>query len=195
MQGVTGNYFIEPDYKVEVLGDAGAVGSEWTGSPGLEYAEISASKPGVTVLRVTYGPLFFDYGDGKGEYYNAINPADTGVVVVTVLEAGKAKASDIATGISAREYDTIYFDRAKADHAEYSFKPTAGGEGSVRAHRPIHGAVAWGAGWSDGTKNPDGSFTVNLYEGRNIVEVSSGGAAFSEYHVINAKGIGVNVRT
>jgi hypothetical protein len=34
---------------------------------------------------------------------------------------------------------------------------------------------------------------VKLYEGRNIVEVSGG--AFKEYHVINAKGITVNVTT
>jgi hypothetical protein len=193
-EGFTENYFIEPDYEIEVLGNTGAVSSEWAGAPGLEYAEITARKPGVAVIRLTYGPILFKYGDGKGEYYNPIDPLNAGIVVVTVPEAGKGKKSGIATGINAREYDTVYFDRAESDHAEYAFKPAAGGGVSVRSHRPLHDGTAWGAGWSDGAKNTDGSFTVKLYDGRNVVEVSSTGAAFSEYHVINAKGIDVNVR-
>jgi hypothetical protein len=65
----------------------------------------------------------------------------------------------------------------------------------VRVHRPIHaGGAEWGAGWSDGRKNADGSFTVSLYDGRNVVEVSSSSSGFKEYHVINARGIGINVR-
>ncbi|MDR1515946.1 MAG: hypothetical protein LBS45_09635 [Synergistaceae bacterium] len=194
-EGFTENYFIEPDYKVEVLGDTSAISSEWGGSPGLEYAEITGLKPGVAVLRVTYDPVRFDYDAGKGEYYNAIEPVDTGIVVVTVAESGKGKNSGVTTNIKAREYDTVYFDKAKADHAEYAFKPSANGEISVRAHKPIHANdVSWGAGWSDGVKNSDGSFTVKLYDGRNIIEVSSGTAGFSEYHVINARGLDINVK-
>jgi hypothetical protein len=191
MEGVVNNYFIEPDYKVEVLGDTDAISSKWAGSPGLEYAEITALKPGVALLRVTYAPLRFDFDDG-GIYFNPIDPLNTGIVVVTVAEGNKN--SGITTNIAAREYDTVYFDKSAADHAEYSFKPSGSGEISVRVHRPLHAeGVSWGAGWSNGTANPDGSFTVNLREGGNIVEVSAG-AGFSEYHVINAKGIGINVK-
>jgi hypothetical protein len=191
MEGFTDNYFIEPDYKIEVLGGADAVSQRWAGSPGLEYAEISAVKPGVAVIRVTYGPVFFKYEDGKGEYYNPTDPVNTGIVVVTVTDG--EKNSGITTGIEAREYDTVYFDRDRADHAEYKFSPSGAGEPSVRVHRPIHaGGSEWGSGWSDGVKNQDGSFTVNLYNGRNIVETGFTGAAFREYHVINAKGIGIS---
>jgi hypothetical protein len=190
MEGFTDNYFIEPDYKVEVLGDAGTVGSKWDGSPGLEYAELSALKPGVAVLRVTYGPLRFDFEDGESSYANAIAPVNTGIVVVTVVE-GNNKSSGVATNITAREYDTIYFDRGQTDHAEYSFKPSGAGDLSVRVHRPVHGGAAWGAGWGGGVKNADGSFTVNLYEGRNVVEI--GGGAYKEYHVINAKGATIGI--
>ncbi|MDR1471677.1 MAG: hypothetical protein LBS75_04060, partial [Synergistaceae bacterium] len=193
MEGVTGNYFVEPDYKVEVLGESGVVSDDWSGSPGLEYAKITGLKPGVAVLRVTYGPIRFDYDAGKSEYYNAIDPINTGIVVVTVLEEGKDKDSSIKTEIQAREYDTIYFDRARTDHAEYTFKPSGPGEISVRVHSPIHDGTAWGSGWIDGTKTSDGSFTVKLYAGRNIVEVSASGADFNEYHVINAKGVGINI--
>jgi hypothetical protein len=195
MEGVTGNYFIEPDYKVEVVSDSGTVKSEWGGKPGMEYAEISALASGTAVLSVTYGPLFFNFGNGNGTYFNPIDPINTGIVIVNVLDAGKSKNSGITTNIAAREYDTIYFDKAKADHAEYAFKPTANGNIAVRVHRPIHaGGASWGAGWADAARNADGSFTVKLYEGRNVIEVSAAGAAFSEYHVINAKGIGINVK-
>jgi hypothetical protein len=195
MQGVVSNYFIEPDYKVEVLAGSGVVKSEWGGKSGLEYAGVTGLKPGVAVLRVTYGPLFFNFGNGNGTYFNPIDSANTGIVIVTVLEAGKSQSSGITTNIAAREYDTIYFDKAKTDRAEYTFKPTANGNMTVRAHRPLHeGGALWGAGWGEGVKNSDGSFTVKLYEGRNIIEVNSDGAAFSEYHVINAKGIGVNLK-
>jgi hypothetical protein len=99
----------------------------------------------------------------------------------------------ITTGVEPREYDTVYFDRDKADHAEYAFKPSGAGEPSVRVHRPVHaGGAEWGSGWSEGRRGADVSFTVNLYEGRNIVEISFTGAAFKEYHVINAKGIRIS---
>jgi hypothetical protein len=195
MEGFTQNYFIEPDYHVEVLGDSGAISSKWAGAPGLEYAEISARNAGVAVLRVTYDPLYFIFSESDSRYFNAIEPLDTGVIVVSVVEDGSYNAADIRTNIGEREYDTIYFDRNKSDHAEYSFKPSADGGVSVRVHKPIHaGGAEWGAGWSDGKEGSDGSFTVNLYDGRNIVEVSSNSSGFKEYHVINAKGIGINVK-
>ncbi|MDR2137528.1 MAG: hypothetical protein LBO68_04490 [Synergistaceae bacterium] len=193
MEGFTDNYFIEPDYKVEVFGDAGTIDSRWAGSPGLEYAELSALNPGVAVLRVTYGPILFEYGEGKSERYNAIDPVNTGIVVVTVVDKNKnsGKNSGIATNIKAREYDTIYFDKLKGDRAEYTFKPSGASGLTVRVHRPIHGDTEWGKGWSGGVEKPDGSFTVDLYEGRNVVEVSGG--VFKEYHVINAKGVDINI--
>ncbi|MDR1514725.1 MAG: hypothetical protein LBS45_03445, partial [Synergistaceae bacterium] len=49
MDGVTGNYFIEPDYKVEVVSGSGVVNNEWGGAPGLEYAEVTALTPGTAV--------------------------------------------------------------------------------------------------------------------------------------------------
>lgn len=191
MEGFTDNYFFEPDYKVEVLGDAGAVKYEWKGAPGFEYAELTGLAAGVAVLRITYGPVKLLYSDGGGMYYNAVDPINTGVVVVTVTDG--APGADAETNISAREYDTIYFDKAVTDHAGYSFKPASGAK--VRVHKPIHaGGASWGAGWSDGAKGADGAFTVNLYEGRNIVEVEVPGAPTKEYHVINAKGASINVK-
>ncbi|MDR1470894.1 MAG: hypothetical protein LBS75_00070 [Synergistaceae bacterium] len=196
MEGITQNYFIEPDYHVEVLGNTGAVSAEWAGEPGLEYEKITAVGTGVAVLRVTYDPIFI--AGKENRYFNAIEPRNTGVIIVSVVEDGSHNPANIETNIDQREYDTVYFDKAKADHAEYSFKPSANseaGEISVRVHRPIHaGGAEWGASWSTSVKNPDGFFTVNLYDGRNIVEVGAIGSDFREYHVINAKGIGISAK-
>lgn len=43
-------------------------------------------------------------------------------------------------GHAGTEYDTIYFDKNKADHAEYTFTPTAdeGNTLKVRVHDPLH---------------------------------------------------------
>jgi hypothetical protein len=197
MEGFTQNYFIEPDYHVEVLGDTGAVSAKWAGSPGLEYEEITAVGTGVAVIKVTYDPIKFIFTETESRYFNAIEPRNTGVIIVSVVEGGSYNSANIKTNIDQREYDTVYFDRDKSDHAEYGFKPSANGgseEISVRVHRPIHTSTSWGAGWSEGVKNSDGSFTVNLYDGRNIVEVSASGSNFKEYHVINAKDIGLSAK-
>jgi hypothetical protein len=191
-EGATGNYFIEPDYNVEVLGDASAVSLEWKGSPGSKYIELRGLSDGVAVLRITYDPIKLYHQNGDDyTYFNATNPIDTGIVVVSVA-ADVSGINGVKTNIEAREYDTVYFDKGKTNHASYSFKPDGSGL-SVRVHRPIHaGGATWGEGWSNGLESSDGRFSVDLYEGRNIVEVSAG--ANKAYHVINAKGVAIGVK-
>jgi hypothetical protein len=210
MSGESGNYFIEPDCHVEAQGD-GAVSYSHEGSPGLKYVKLMAKRPGTSVLKVTYDPVLlakrrttdsitsagYKYQEGdKDTYYNAIEPANTGIVVVTVVAGDGYDAENIVTNAGMREYDTFYFDSDKAEHAEYTFKPSADSGGiTVRAHRPLHEeGVMWGGGWSDGRQNPDGSFTVNLFHGRNIIEVGAGAQGFKRYHVVTAKGIGITVK-
>jgi hypothetical protein len=246
MEGETGNYFFEPDYRIEVLGDTDAIEAKWDGAIGCEYETVKAVSPGVAVLRFTYDPLAL-YGapqqphtrkDENGEtikkedgsdmifytilrsedvtidrtlryaYFNSIDPRDTGIVVVHVPSAAELAASEdvkLDTGITLLEFDTNYFDNDASDHAEYTFTPTAeaSAEINVRMHKPIHirndgTQIAWGYGWSaadysDGTvtKNDDGSFTVKLYEGRNVIEVSAGGVR--KYHVANARGLDISI--
>jgi hypothetical protein len=194
MEGITENYFIEPDYTIEILGDKDALEYEWKGSPGSRYAELRGlAEGGVAVLRVTYAPLKLIHQNGKGStYFNATNPVDTGIVVVSVVPGGAQEGPE--TNIAAREYDTFYFDESKTDHSEYSFKPDRQPV-SVRVHRPIHqgkGGAEWGKGWSDGRQNTGGGFTVDLYEGRNIVEVAFGDV--KKYHVIDARGVIISVK-
>jgi hypothetical protein len=143
--------------------------------------------------------------EDRDQRFNAIDPVDTGVVIVHVPSPEELTASEdvgLKTNIGQREFDTIYYDREKTNYAEYTFTPTTENESeiSVRVHKPIHlredgSQVVWGKGWSkdgDGTvtKNDDGSFTVKLLEGRNIAEVSAGpGGVVKAFHVINARGV------
>jgi hypothetical protein len=219
--GVIGNVFIEPDYHIEVLGDKNALELKWEGAPGCEYASVKAVTPGVAILSVTYDPLVWykqpqDYLSGanpnylahdykvtqsdKDYYFNAIDPRNTGIVVVHVPNSAELTASEdvkLNTGIKQLEYDTNYFDTEKTDHAIYTFTPTAEkGEISVRVHRPIHikeggTQLAWGYGWEPAAENEDGSYTVKLYEGRSVVEVSVGDV--KRYHVLNARSVKVNI--
>jgi hypothetical protein len=228
--GWVGNNFHEPDYNVEILGDTGAITGEWKGSIGCEYEEVTATSAGVAVLKFTYDPILLNNApsekreDGttssyiskahtsgpadKLRYYNATDPLNIGIVVVHVPTAEELTASDdvrLKTNINQREYDTIYYDRDKTDHAEYTFKPAAaqGKEINVRVHRPIHeredsSQVPWGKGWSktdysDGIvlKDIGGSFTVKLYDGRSVIEVSSG--VVKQYHVVQALPVKINI--
>jgi hypothetical protein len=200
MIGVWANYFVEPDYHVEAFGDKDAIEWEWAGAPGGEYIQIKAKKPGVAVLKVTYDAMQWWGKDetpdtivgsyrpkDKYEYFDPIDPGLTGTIVVNVVAPGTER--NIKTNIQWRdEFDIVYFDGAKTDYANYTFSPS-GAEGlTVRAHRPLNDEGApWGAGWSSARKNTDGSFTVKLYHGRNVVEVGAAGSPYKEYHVVTAR--------
>ena len=89
---VAANYFIEPDFHYEVIGDSVKV--EQGGEEGRRYATVTAEEEGVSVIKVTYDAMFWsangtpDGGivrEGKNSlYYDAIAPVNTRVVVVNV---------------------------------------------------------------------------------------------------------------
>jgi hypothetical protein len=200
--GVVDNYFVEPDYHVEVMG--GSVSEQWTGKPGRELLKVTGKQTGISIIKISYDALGWlespgnvisgSYSPPSGikYYFNAIDPINTGIVVVNVVDdADSGNAANIKTNIDQREYDTVYFDKNKSDSVPYTFKPTADrGTISVRVHDPLHN-TGWGEGWTSCAANPDGSFTVNLKEGRSIIEVSAGDSV--RYHVVNAKGLQVNI--
>lgn len=190
---ITGNNFVEPDYHYAVLGDSVTLSA--IGSLGREKMHITGVQPGVSVIKVTYDALGnFDGGD-SGKYANAIDPINTGLIVVNV---DGNNAANIKTNIKQTEYDTIYYtssingEKQEKQYAEYTFKPTADETISVRVHDPLHN-TDWGdeKAWTSYSANADGSYTVHLKEGRNIVEVRAGESV--KYYVVNAKGVQVNI--
>ncbi|MDR2486644.1 MAG: InlB B-repeat-containing protein, partial [Clostridiales Family XIII bacterium] len=181
MEGVVFNYFVEPDFTYELMGDSITI--EQTGTPGRDQVIVTPVKPGVSVLKITYDPINFDEG-GNHAVFNGIARHNVGTVVFNVDGGGS-----VTTGIDVRnDFDTYYFDKGRQSGYSYSFKPEAGA--GVRVHDPV-ADKAWGAGWTDYSPAADGSFTVTLKEGRNIIEVRKGDAV--RYHVVKARGLGIRI--
>lgn len=197
VDNVIGNYFIEPDFHYEIIGSS--VSIEEKGSEGRRYVDVTAKQEGVSVIKVTYDAMY--YGaigvtmDGNAEgansrYYDAIEPVNTRVVIVNV---GATNTANIQPNIAQTEYDTIYFDDSKTDHAEYTFTPTAdeGHTLSVRVHDPLHN-TQWDTAWTTYTAAEDGSYTVDLKDGRNIIEISAENGSV-EYYVVNCRALDIDI--
>ncbi|MDR2501836.1 MAG: DUF4430 domain-containing protein [Oscillospiraceae bacterium] len=182
MEGVVNNYFIEPDYTFELFGDS--VTTELIGAPGRERLHIAAVQSGVSVVKVTYDPIeLYNAAGSPVAKLNGISDSAVGAVVINV---GGTAAFD--TGITARnDFDVFYFDKA-AGSRTFKFTPDAGT--AVRVHKPLN-ISDWGSGWTEYEEDIDGSFTVTLYEGRNIFELKNGGE--TAYYVLRAHGVSVTV--
>lgn len=181
VDSVVGNYFIEPDFNYDLYGDS--VSIQRIGSAGRQQLEITALKPGTSVIKVTYAPLSYTLSSGTVQDYNGIAPDNTVAVVVNVDANGT-----VQTGIDTRnDFDVIYFDRTQGS-ANFTFTPEDGS--SVRVHDPLN-ISDWGDGWTSYTAAADGSYTVQLKDGENIIEVTKGTAV--SYYVVKARAIDVTV--
>lgn len=183
MQGVVGNYFVEPNFVMQTFGDAN-VSLAASNTPGRDRIRVRADEPGVSVVTVGYEPIRIVQTNGTTvDKFSAITPANLGVVVVQV---GEENVDAIDMGITTTAYDTHYFNREESDHALFTFTPTALTELGICVHDPLHTA-AWNTAWTCFDQNEDGSFTVELKEGRNIIRALSENS--SDYYVVNAKGL------
>lgn len=182
------NLFIEPDYTFEVTGDS--VTTQGVGLDGRRQLRINAEEPGVSVIKITYGPLRYLAANDNGTpgntnwSFNGIDPQNTGLVVVNV--GGDSGTFD--TGIDVKnELDTYYFDKT-AGERDFTFTPAEGT--TVRVHDPLN-VSPWGDGWNTYEAAPDGSHTIKLKGGRNIIELTNAGKV--RYRVVRAKGVDVTV--
>lgn len=157
---------------------------------------------------------------GSSRYtYSALLPELTGIAVVRVGE--ETSQTEITSNIDMIEGRTVYYIKSQTgadgvsydmnDSAKYTFTPTAETNGntekitSVRVLKPItvtDGKLSsnpsnWlkGSSWktykANETEDGKQSFTINLSEGRNIIEIKAGDA--TTYHVILARGLEVTV--
>jgi len=157
-------------------------------------------------------------GFNPNGFYGALWPENTGVFVVSVgaeasgittgitlneEENAKLKSdldsvpgkSDSINGTSAKtggaaldgELDVIYFI---GDSGKYTFTPGTA-DVTVSVANPTVGDAMSFSGFESLTANDDGSVTVPLTEGRNIVRLEKDGKA--EYQVITAKSVAVTV--
>ncbi|MDE5570704.1 MAG: hypothetical protein K2I86_01395, partial [Prevotella sp.] len=207
----TNNYFMEPDFHYTVIGtdgkpSTGVIEIDNADTSLSPWSQIKATGEGTAIVLVTYDAIGANYYSGAekkaymgGEYWGAIWPENTGVYVVTV--------GDDATGIEPNmlineEYNTgalklagvnvdaehdVFYYLDTEDGATYTFTPA--GVSDVTIAYPVIGeqTVSYSGFASEGvTKNADGSYTLLLKHGRQIVKLTDA-AGKSVYQVLTAK--------
>ncbi|MCH5245943.1 MAG: Ig-like domain-containing protein [Muribaculaceae bacterium] len=208
----TNNYFFEPDFHYTIL-DTDFKPSDniikienCSEANTSAWSKITAKGTGTAIVLVTYDGINLNYynnADKKnylgGEYWGAIWPENTGVFVVsvgeteakvdpnmTINEQYNVEALRLAGKYVDAEHDVFYFLDSE-DGFPYTFMPE-GVTTVLMASPEISETAATYKGFTtDGvTKNEDGSYTVLLKYGRNIIKLSDANGN-STYQVLRAK--------
>ena len=186
-----------------------------------QFGRIHANGEGTVLIAFYYDAVeTASITNGTGSYiYSALLPELTGIAVVHVGE--EETQTQITSNIDMIEGRTVYYLKSQtgadgvtqeiSDSAEYTFTPTATTEEnpekitSVRVHKPItvtDGKLSenptkwltdssWKTYQANETEDGKQSYTIQLSEGRNIVEIKAGDA--TSYHVILARGLDITV--
>ena len=207
IESITNNYFIEPDFHFTVCNPDN---TKTMPCVKIEDEKLTAIGKGTAIVYVTYDAIHLNqYNDATkkdfvgGSDWGAIWPENTGVFVVTVGDEATdikpnitinkeylTKVNGVDTKIAMEnvdaEFDVLYYLDTE-DGYDYTFTPE--GVTKVTLNRPVIGAnYAHYEGFSaDGvTANEDGSYTLHLTQGRNIVCLTNA-AGQSVYQVMTAK--------
>jgi hypothetical protein len=212
VDNITHNYFIEPDFHYTVIDVNGNPSTnvitidnaDTTTNP---WSKIKAVGKGTAIVLVTYDGIDLNlyntsavktafYG---GEYWGAIWPENTAAYVVTVGESASsvvpnmtinkglndAKAKLAGDNVDA-EHDVFYYLDGE-EGAKYTFTPE--GAAKIEIAYPVIGeqmATYKGFGSEGVTDNGDGSYTLLLKHGRQIVRLTDANGN-STYQVLTAK--------
>ncbi len=207
----TNNYFMEPDFHYTVVDldgkpSTGVIEIENADTSVSPWSQIKAVGKGTAIVLVTYDAIGVNYYSGAkkteylgGEYWGAIWPENTGVYVVTVgddatgikpnmliNEAYNTGALKLAGVNVDAEHDVFYYLDTE-EGATYTFTPE--GVDDVTIAYPVIGeqTASYSGFASDGvTKNDDGSYTLLLKHGRQIVKLTDA-TGKSVYQVMTAK--------
>ena len=205
---ITANYFIEPDFHFTVVN---ANGEEDNSVVKVEDELLTAVGEGTAIVLVTYDAIHLAFYNNSatasdfagGNDWGAIWPENTGAFVVTVGEQATGITPNItinenyltqAGGVDTKmamenvdaECDVFYYLDTE-EGFDYTFTPE--GVSSVTLARPVIGtnAASYTGFSAEGvTANDDGSYTVRLTMGRNIVCLT-GADGKSVYQVMTAK--------
>lgn len=206
------NRHMDPEYHYKVIGDSVSVGKVDDYDIIQQFGRIQAIQSGLSCVIFTYDAL--ESIDQYGSYvvHGALAPENTGVLVVAVDHNN----TGIHTNIALDDLDTLYYLKSETntqgitqnvtDHVTFKFTPTTdpgySDEIKVRVHDPymmtngqlnINDGNDWLADsqyWTSYTAD-NGEFSLNLKEGRNIIEVSTKYGA--EYRVIRVKGLDMSL--
>jgi len=169
---------MEPNFHYQVLDENGAASDSVVTID--ENGLMTAVGEGTAIVLVTYDALTEKQACGT---YSAIWPENTGVFVVSV-----GGDHSVATGMDIdSECWPLYYVKG-TDGAKYTFTPESGSTVTV-LHPTLDGDAPMrcteGFSGDPVTANSDGSVTVTLINGRNIVKVAKGGS--TAYQVITAR--------
>lgn len=206
IEGISNAQVIEPDFHVQVINVEGnpITVTENTANDAKKHSyDIQANGTGTAVLLVSYDAVTADQAMGKGKFFSAIRPENTGVIVVTVngtedvvsnmlspaekVNTAMNETGNAGTGNAARtagqyidaELDRLYF--CTNDGATYSFTPETGTTVTM-AKGVQNGTVNFS---SDGVAVNDGVVTLSgIPEGKSIVKLTNGDKV--SYQVIRA---------
>jgi len=192
---ITSNLFIEPDYHYTVINEKGKVDNSVVAVN--EKGLLTAVGSGTAIVLVTYDAINVASALG-GPFFSAIWPENTGVFVVSVdgAESGISpnmiinETRNTGTDKVARfnvdaELDVFYYLENEGSY-KYTFTPE--GVTSIALAQPIVGTnmTTYNA-FENVANNGDGSYTVELINGRNIVKLIS--ATGVSYQVLTAKSV------
>lgn len=220
IESITNNYFVEPTfhYHLQSLTPGKTVEQivslQHTTSTTDPWNTMTAVGKGTVLVTVTYDAIAANqYAKGSatktafvgGEYWSAIWPENTAVFMVTVDEdaasitpnclvnAGLNSATKKNAGDKVdAEMDVFYYAKGTAGYA-YTFTPT--GVTSVKMAYPTIGtneATYSGFGTEGVTANGDGSYTVLLKHGRQVVAMYDAEGK-AKYQVLTAKEVEVTL--
>lgn len=207
----TNNYFMEPDFHYTIIGLDGKPSDDVIAvdeKVGSAWADIKAVGKGTAIVLVTYDAIglnYYYFSDGTkkpfigGEYWGAIWPENTGAFVVTVGEDENAIKPNMTINEKVNEglhknsgkyvdaeLDVLYYLDTE-EGAHYTFTPE-GVDNITIAYPEIGEQMATYSGFvADGvTKNTDGSYTLLLKEGRNIIKLTDSNGN-STYQIMRAR--------
>ena len=210
----TANMYVDPDYHYTVFNlkgeeDNSVVKFDRYTTYTDPWVTLSAVGTGTAVVLVTYDAMQASQIDkdkvspymggeaGKPADWSAIWPENTGVFVVTVGDEPSGIKTNmwantgmndythkLATDSLDAEHDVIYY-LAEDSAAQYTFKPE--GVAQVYISYPTFGTnSATYKEYKEVKANEDGSYTLTLKEGRQIVAMFNA-KGVAEYQVITAK--------
>lgn len=168
INGDTSNVMIEPDFEYKIVS-----GDSVTLAKNGQSATLSAVKEGISIIEITYNAIEIGGNTKYTGLYGAIDPARTGMFIVNV---GGNTDSKITLPEWDSDFDTVYFTE---DMGEYNFAPVSDGEITVTCNG------------TEIFKNADGTFTLPISNGNNIVCATSGET--EEYIIIKGKKVTVSI--
>ena len=207
----TNNYFFEPDFHYTVIGLdgkplTGVIEITNADTNNSAWSDIKAVGNGTAIVLVTYDGINLNYynkTDKKdylgGSYWGAIWPENTGAFVVTVGEEESTVKPEmivneqynvgalrLAGKYADTEHDVFYYLDTE-DHYNFTFKPEGAAEITMASPTLTETAASYTGFSNEGVvRNEDGSYTLKLKYGRNIIKLTDA-AGRSLYRVLRAK--------